>query len=131
MTPVQPAVKRKRNRTAREEALVADASKLFASRGYVSSTTREIAAAAGVVEGLLNSTQSRSLPAQELEALAHFISITSFMFGFMRPAFLHQDREKAKKMAIMMAQMMVRNFEAISTPDDSQPHPPKPVLLFT
>src|SRR5437667_48603 len=54
MTPVQPAVKRKRNRTAREEALVAAASKLFASRGYVSSTTREIAAAAGCAEGLIH-----------------------------------------------------------------------------
>ena len=222
MTPVQPAVKRKRNRTAREEALVAAASKLFASRGYVSSTTREIAAAAGCAEGLIhryfggkeglllalikrqvsqevvdlgtlplastladevvqlvewevertwqdrefckvvipralldpalghlitgigptqrtraiverlrNFTQSRSLPAQELEALAHFISITSFMFGFMRPAVLRQDREKSKKMAIMMAQMMVRNFDVISTPDDSQPRPSKPALLFT
>ncbi len=222
MTLVQPAVKRKRNRTAREEALVAAASKLFASRGYVSSTTREIAAAAGCAEGLIhryfggkeglllalikrqvsqevvdlgtlplastladevvqlvewevertwqdrefckvvipralldpalghlitgigptqrtraiverlrNFTQSRSLPAQELEALAHFISITSFMFGFMRPAVLRQDREKSKKMAIMMAQMMVRNFDVISTPDDSQPRPSKPALLFT
>jgi len=222
MTPVQPAVKRKRNRTAREEALVAAASKLFASRGYVSSTTREIAAAAGCAEGLIhryfggkeglllalikrqvsqevvdlgtlplastladevvqlvewevertwqdrefckvvipralldpalghlitgigptqrtraiverlrNFTQSRSLPAQELEVLAHFISITSFMFGFMRPAVLRQDREKSKKMAIMMAQMMVRNFDVISTPDDSQPRPSKPALLFT
>src|SRR5437899_6833943 len=221
MTPVQPAVKRKRNRTAREEALVAAASKLFASRGYVSSTTREIAAAAGcaaglihryfggkeglllalikrqvsqevvdlgtlplastladevvqlvewevdrtwqdrefckvvipralldpalghlitgigptqrtraIVERLRNFTQSRSLPAQELEALAHCISIPSFMFGFMRPAVLHQDREKAKKTTIMIAYMRVRNFEAISTPDDSQPHPPKPALLF-
>src|SRR5437867_12612450 len=54
MTPVQPAVKRKRNRTAREEALVAAASKLFASRGYVSSTTRDIAAAAGCAEGLIH-----------------------------------------------------------------------------
>src|SRR2546428_2901486 len=54
MTLVQPAVKRKRNRTAREEALVAAASKLFASRGYVSSTTRDIAAAAGCAEGLIH-----------------------------------------------------------------------------
>jgi TetR/AcrR family transcriptional regulator, regulator of cefoperazone and chloramphenicol sensitivity len=222
MTRVQPAVKGKRNRTAREDALVAAASKLFAARGYGSSTTRDIAAAAGCAEGLIhryfggkeglllalikrqvsqevvdlatlqlastmadevvqlvewefertwqdreffkvvipralldpavghlitgigptqraraiierlrNYPQSRSLPAQELEALAHFISITSFMFGFMRPAVLHQDREKTKKMAIMMAQMMVRNFETISTPDDSQPRPQKPALLFT
>src|SRR5437588_10179121 len=54
MTLIQPAVKRKRDRTAREEALVAAASKLFASRGYVSSTTRDIAAAAGCAEGLIH-----------------------------------------------------------------------------
>ena len=87
--------------------------------------------ASAITERLRNFTQGRSLPAQELEALAHFISITSFMFGFMRPAVLHQDREKAKKMAVMTAQMMVRNFETISTPDDSQPRQQKPALLFT
>jgi len=218
----QSTVPKKRNRAAREDALIAAASKLFASRGYEIATTRDIAAAAGCAEGLIhryfggkeglllalikrqvsqevvdlqtlplastmadevvqlvewevehtwqdrefikvvipralldpalghlidgigptqrasaiterlrNFTQGRSLPAQELEALAHFISITSFMFGFMRPAVLHQDREKAKKMAVMTAQMMVRNFETISTPDDSQPRQQKPALLFT
>src|SRR5437879_7029294 len=187
MTLIQPAVKRKRDRTAREEALVAAASKLFASRGYVSSTTRDIAAAAGCAEGLIhryfggkeglllaltkrqvsqevvdlatlplaptmadevvqlvewavertwqarefckvviprallypalghlitgigptqrtraiverlrNFTQSRSLPAQELEALSHFISITCFMFALMRSAVHHEYRDKAK-----------------------------------
>src|SRR5207248_9602097 len=54
MTLIQPAVKRKRDRTAREEALVAAASKLLASRGYVSSTTRDIAAAAGCAAGLIH-----------------------------------------------------------------------------
>src|SRR5437867_13296543 len=184
MTPVQPAVTRKRARTSPEAALVAAASMVIASRGYVSAATVDIAAAAGCAEGLIhryfggkeglllalikrqvsqevvdlatlplastmagevvqlvewevertwqerefckvvipralldpalghlitgigptqraraiierlrNFTQSRSLPAQELEALAHFISITSFMFGFMRLAVLHQDRE--------------------------------------
>jgi AcrR family transcriptional regulator len=218
----EPTVPKKRNRIAREDALVAAASKLFASRGYECATTRQIAAAADCAEGLIhryfggkeglllalikrqvsqevvdlatlplastmagevvqlvewevertwhdreffkvvipralldpalghlitgigptqrtraiverlrNFTQSRSLPAQELEALAHFISITSFMFGFMRPVVLHQDREKAKKMAVMMARMMVRNFETIGAPDDSQPRPQKPALLFT
>jgi TetR/AcrR family transcriptional regulator, regulator of cefoperazone and chloramphenicol sensitivity len=223
MTTVsQPTVPKKRNRAAREDALIAAASKLFASRGYEIATTRDIAAAAGCAEGLIhryfggkeglllalikrqvsqevvdlqtlplastmadevvqlvewevehtwhdreffkvvipralldpalghlidgigptqraraiterlrNFTQCRALPAQEVEALAHFISITSFMFGFMRPAVLHQDRENAKKMAVMTAQMMVRNFETISTPDDSQPCQQKPASLFT
>ncbi len=46
--------KRKRNRTARERALLLAASKLFASRGYEATTTREIAARAGCAEGLIH-----------------------------------------------------------------------------
>jgi AcrR family transcriptional regulator len=221
-TASRPTIKTKRNRVAREDALIAAATKLFASRGYESATTREIAAAAGCAEGLihryfggkeglllalitrqvtaevadLNSlpsaatmadevaklveweverswqdrdffkvvipralldpalgrvindvgptqrataiaerlrsfTQSRSLPTQELEALAHFISITGFTFGFMRPVLLYQDREKAKKMAAVTAKMMARNFEATTAPEDSEPRPDKPALLFT
>jgi AcrR family transcriptional regulator len=223
MTTVSPlTARRTRNRTAREESLIAAATKLFASHGYESATTRAIAATAGCAEGLIHRyfggkeglllalitrqvskevvdlkslppaatmadevaqlvgweverfwqdrdffrvviprafldpelgrvisgiaaterasaiaerlrsfTQSRSLPAQELETLANFISITGFAFGFMRPVVLHQDREKAKKMAVMTARMMVRNFEPIAAPDESQPRPPKPALLFT
>jgi AcrR family transcriptional regulator len=46
--------KRKRNRVVRERALLAAASKLFASRGYEATTTREIAARAGCAEGLIH-----------------------------------------------------------------------------
>jgi AcrR family transcriptional regulator len=46
--------KRKRNRMVRERALLAAASKLFASRGYEATTTREIAARAGCAEGLIH-----------------------------------------------------------------------------
>jgi TetR/AcrR family transcriptional regulator, regulator of cefoperazone and chloramphenicol sensitivity len=46
--------KRKRNRTVRERALLAAARKLFASRGYEATTTREIAARAGCAEGLIH-----------------------------------------------------------------------------
>ena len=52
MSPV--VYKRKRNRTVRERALLAAASKLFASRGYEATTTREIAARAGCAEGLIH-----------------------------------------------------------------------------
>ena len=46
--------KRKRNRQARERALMGAATKLFATRGYETTTTREIAAAAGCAEGLIH-----------------------------------------------------------------------------
>lgn len=45
---------RTRNRAAREAALIAAAGKLFASRGYEASTTREIAASADCAEGLIH-----------------------------------------------------------------------------
>jgi len=45
---------RTRNRAAREAALIAAAGKLFASRGYEASTTREIAAFADCAEGLIH-----------------------------------------------------------------------------
>src|SRR6202051_589052 len=54
MIAVSAAYKGKRNRAARERALVLAAGKLFASRGYDSTTTREIAAAAGCAEGLIH-----------------------------------------------------------------------------
>ncbi|PYV86113.1 MAG: hypothetical protein DMG90_21955 [Acidobacteria bacterium] len=43
-----------RNRAIREEALVAAAGRLFASRGYEATTTREIASEAGCAEGLIH-----------------------------------------------------------------------------
>lgn len=45
---------RVRNRAIREEALVAAAGRLFASRGYEATTTREIALEAGCAEGLIH-----------------------------------------------------------------------------
>jgi len=51
---VGPRYGRTRNRRARERALLLAAGKLFASRGYDATTTREIAAAAGCAEGLIH-----------------------------------------------------------------------------
>jgi len=45
---------RTRNRAAREAALITAAGKLFASRGYEATTTREIAASADCAEGLIH-----------------------------------------------------------------------------
>src|SRR5438270_3738651 len=46
--------RRKRDRLARQEALIRAATRLFAVRGYDATTTREIAAAAGCAEGLIH-----------------------------------------------------------------------------
>jgi len=195
-----PTGKKKRNRAARERALIAAASRLFASRGFESTTTREIAAEAGCAEGLIHryfqgkaglllaivesrASQevqdlthglkaaatvqeeirqlvdfeltrmwedreffrviiprlfvdpgladriSRIGPLQrarlirerlrkykacrnfskaELDALAHFVGVVGFMFGFMRPVSLGHDRARARRMAETMATLMVR-----------------------
>src|SRR2546428_9613898 len=54
MPAVKQVQERKRNRFARERALILAAGKLFASRGYDATTTREIAACAGCAEGLIH-----------------------------------------------------------------------------
>jgi AcrR family transcriptional regulator len=46
--------KRKRDRAAKQQALIQAALKLFACKGYESTTTREIAASAGCAEGLIH-----------------------------------------------------------------------------
>lgn len=46
--------KRRRDRAAKQQALLSAATKLFASRGYEATTTREIAASAGCAEGLIH-----------------------------------------------------------------------------
>ena len=48
------ATVRKRDRAARELSLLGAASKLFASKGFETTTTREIAAEAGCAEGLIH-----------------------------------------------------------------------------
>jgi AcrR family transcriptional regulator len=196
---------RTRNRAAREQALLVAASRLFASRGFEATTTREVAAEAGCAEGLIHryfggkaglllaiiqsrstqekldrnqqlwsaptledeilqlvewevdrmwddreflevvipralvdpaladlvnrassaprikaiaerlraSAECRALPQDELDALASFVATTGFMFGFMRPVVLRQDRAQARKMAATLARMMGRSLSAL------------------
>lgn len=191
-----------RNRSAREQALIGAASKLFAARGFEATTTREIAAEAGCAEGLIHRyfkskaglllaiiqgrvsqevvdlgekvqlarnvrdevlqlvdwevdrmwgdreflrviipqalldrslarpitqvgplqrakaiakrlrkfEECRSMAKEELDALAHFIGIIGFMFGFMRPVVLRQGRDRARKTAAAIATLLARSL---------------------
>ena len=215
--------KRKRNRMARERALLLAASKLFASRGYEATTTREIAARAGCAEGLIHRyfankaglllaiircqvsqevldlnarlplapsvgaeivqlvnweveriwrdreflrvvipralldpavgqvfirvgplertkaiderlrkfKECRALPDQEIDALAHFVSVLGFAFGFVRPIVLRQERNRARKMAATIAKIVARSFESAEPSERDQDRGLKPVPLFT
>jgi TetR/AcrR family transcriptional regulator, regulator of cefoperazone and chloramphenicol sensitivity len=71
-----------------------------------------------IAERLQGFAECRALPRVELEALAHFIAVTGFMFGFMRPAVLGEDRTQAKEIASNLAKMMGRNLSSLPT---SQP----------
>jgi AcrR family transcriptional regulator len=194
--------RRKRNRIARERALMSAATKLFASRGFEATTTREIAAEARCAEGLIHRyfkgkaglllaiiqcrvsqevvdlsenlrmassaeeeilrlvewevdrmwadreflrmiiprallnpalghlitrigprqrakviaerlktfEECREMPQEELEALGHFVGVTGFMFGFMRPVVLQHDREQARKTATAITKILIRGL---------------------
>lgn len=194
-------VKRTRDRAAKQGALFQAALKLFASKGYEATTTREIAAAAHCAEGLIHryfsgkagllaalieyhfsqevadlgrelqpgrnlqaefiqlviweverfwKTQefrkviiSRSfvdprvaevmkrsgifvradairerlqrysccsaLPGEQVQALAQAVGMLGLIFGFMRPIVLGENRLRAKRMAIIVAKMLVQS----------------------
>ena len=195
---------RTRNRAARERALISAARKLFASRGFEPTTTREIAAEAGCAEGLIHRyfngkaglllaiirervsqevsdlsdkrwlaatledeivqliewevdrmwedreflkvvvpralldpafgqvithlvaaerglaiadrlkrlKECQSLGEEEIDALANSVGVIGFMFGFMRPVVLRQDRDHAKRMAATIGRMIGHSCSA-------------------
>ena len=198
----RPRSRRIRDRAAKQQALIIAALKLFASKGYEATTTREIAASAGCAEGLIHRyfsgkagllpalleyriskevaelaqhirpahsledeclqlvnwavehmwadreflrvaipralldpsfgqvlrrvgplqmaralaarlrkfRECRALPDADLDALAQFVTVMGFMFGFMRPAVLRQDRKTAANIAATIAKLLVRGL---------------------
>lgn len=199
MHPAQSRPPRIRNRATREGALLSAAGRLFASRGYESTTTREIAAEAGCAEGLIHRyfqgkaglllaliqsrmsqevadlservplaasleaeilqlvefelervwnerdffrvlipraildpalgpimrglgptrrakaiaerlrtfSESHLFTEEQIEALADSVGLLGFMFGFMRPVVLGDDRRRAREMACTMARLLI------------------------
>jgi TetR/AcrR family transcriptional regulator, regulator of cefoperazone and chloramphenicol sensitivity len=193
---------RVRNRPAREQALLEAGTRLFATRGYEATTTREIAAEAGCAEGLIHryfqgkegllfaiirsrssaasndsvagarpvaslsqeivelteseleriwedreffrvlmprafldsnlghvlnrvgplrrathirerlkaASKDRPMSDHDIEALTHFIGTTAFMFGFVRPVVLGEDRTRSRAIALATAEMFARGM---------------------
>jgi AcrR family transcriptional regulator len=64
-----------------------------------------------IYERLRKFQACRNLSVQEVEALAHFVSVAGFMFGFMRPVVLRHDRSQAKKVALTIARILAQNFQ--------------------
>jgi len=52
----------------------------------------------------------RTLSEADLDALAHSVTVLGFMFGFMRPAVLRQDRRAAAKTAMAIARLLIRGL---------------------
>ncbi len=201
--PPAPPLRRKRDRAGKQEALLQAALRLFATKGYESTTTREIAASAGCAEGLIHryfrgkagllaalveyriskevgdlshkvhpapspqeeflqlvnwevermwenrdflrvfipraivdpevaammnhaviSVRAQAIlarlmhyracakfPREELEALAQSVGLIGLVFGFLRPLVLGHDRLRAKKMAAVLAKVLIRGID--------------------
>ncbi len=212
--------KRTRDRAGKQQALIAAALKLFASKGYDATTTREIAASAGCAEGLIHRyfngkagllpalieyrvsqdvadlahhihpagsfeeeylqlvnwaiehvwgdreflrvaipralldpdfgqvlrqvgplqraraisvrlkrfRESQALPEVEFDAMVQSVSVIGFMFGFMRPAVLRQDRKTSTKTATAIAKLLVRS---LSSGHLERPPAPQAALLLS
>ena len=54
--------------------------------------------------------ECRVLSDADFDALVQSVSVMGFMFGFMRPAVLRQDRKSAAKTATAIARLLVRSF---------------------
>jgi AcrR family transcriptional regulator len=216
----KPRSRRTRDRAGKKQALIVAALKLFASKGYDATTTREIAASAGCAEGLIHRyfngkagllpalmeyrvslevadlthhlpsartfedeylrlvswavehmwqdreflrvaipralldpgfgqvlrqvgplqraraigarlkkfRECQELPEAELDALVQSVSVIGFMFGFMRPAVLRQERKTSARTAYAIAKLLVRS---LSPADLVDPPAPRAALLLS
>jgi hypothetical protein len=67
--------------------------------------------AKAIAERLRRFKVCASMAKGELEAVGHFIAIMGFMFGFMRPVVLRQNRSRARNTATTIASIFARNLE--------------------
>jgi TetR/AcrR family transcriptional regulator, regulator of cefoperazone and chloramphenicol sensitivity len=56
--------------------------------------------------------ESRELSDVEFDALVQSVTVIGFMFGFMRPAVLRQDRKTSAKTATTVAKLLVRGLSS-------------------
>ncbi len=91
--------------------------RVFISRGLVDPSLGGVISRAilsprthAVMERLKHHRQCVSLPQEELEVLARSVGVFGFVFGFMRPVVLGQDRSQARNMAAILAAMLVRGL---------------------
>jgi len=71
--------------------------------------------AEAIVERLKLHEQCRSMPPEQIEALAQLISTVGFVFGFLRPEVLHHDRTRSKEAAGAMVRSLMRSSGTASS----------------
>ena len=72
--------------------------------------------------------ECRMLSDAEFDALVQSVSVIGFMFGFMRPAVLRQDRKTSTRTASIIAKLLVRS---LSSGHLVRPLGPEVALLLT
>jgi len=68
------------------------------------------------------------VPEAEFDALVQSVSVIGFMFGFMRPAVLRQERKTSARTAYAIAKLLVRS---LSPADLVDPPAPRAALLLS
>lgn len=58
-------------------------------------------------------SECRTLSPADFDALVQSVSVMGFMFGFMRPAVLRQDRKIARKTAVGIARLLIRGLRPV------------------
>jgi AcrR family transcriptional regulator len=92
--------------------------RVFISRGLVDASLGTVISRAvlsprthAVMDRLRHYRQCVALPQKDFEVLAQSVGVFGFVFGFMRPVVLGQDRIQARNMAAILASMMVRGLD--------------------
>jgi TetR/AcrR family transcriptional regulator, regulator of cefoperazone and chloramphenicol sensitivity len=66
--------------------------------------------AEAIAERLKHFAEARRLSPREIEMVAYFIGVVTFMFGFLQPAVLRDDRRHARELALAITRTFVRGF---------------------
>ena len=64
-----------------------------------------------IVKRLRRFRKCQSLSAEQIESLAEFIRVVGFVYGFIYPTILRQDRRRADRIAATVAEMLVRGIQ--------------------
>jgi TetR/AcrR family transcriptional regulator, regulator of cefoperazone and chloramphenicol sensitivity len=72
--------------------------------------------------------ECQALSELEFDAVVQSVSVIGFMFGFMRPAVLRQDRRSSTRTALDIAKLLIRS---LSSENLHNPVRPRPAFLFT